>query len=172
MGGDARVRLDALEQAALLDAQEHARAIRSAAEARAQALIAAAQAGADALLAEERVKAERLAEVEERRQLALARADAHVLVLHAQRSVLSEARDAAHSAAQALREDPRYTRLLALLAAQARARLTSAGAVQVASTPDGGLIARAGSLQIDHSLHAQVERCLRGLSGELQRLWL
>ena len=172
MGGDARVTLDALEQATLLDAREHADAIRSAAEARAQALVAAAQADADALLAEQRAKAERQAQLEERRQLALARADAHGLVLHAQRSVLSEAKAAVHTAAQALREDPRYAHLLARLEAQARARLASAGAVQVASTPDGGLIARAGSLQIDHSLHAQVERCLRGLAGELQRLWL
>lgn len=164
--------LDALEQATIADAEQRAREIRGAAQARAQQLLAAAGAEADALIGEQRARAERRAQLEERRRLAQARADAHALVLHAQRSVLAEARDAAHAAAHALREDPRYVQLSERLAAHARARLASAGPVQVAATPDGGLIARAGSLQIDHSLHAQVERCLHSLASELQRLWL
>lgn len=171
MGDDAGMTLDTVERDALAQAQEQARAIRDEAQARARELVAAARAQADARLEEARGRANHQAELAERRRLAQARADAHALVLHAQRSVLVEARAAAHTAAAALREDPRYLRTRARLAAQAQARLTAVGPVQVAPTPDGGVIVRAGSLQIDHSLGAQVERCLQRSASELQRLW-
>ncbi len=172
MGGDARVSLDALEAATLADARERAREIREATEERARRLLADAHAEARTLLAEQHASAERRAELAERRRIAQARADAHALVLHAQRAVLAEARQAAYAAAQALREDPRYAQLSERLAARARARLASAGPVRIVAAPDGGLLARAGSLQIDNSLSAQVERCLQGLASELRRLWL
>lgn len=164
--------LDVVEQATLADAQEQARQIRAGAQARAQQALAAARAEADDLLAEQRARAARRAQTEERRRLAQARADAHALVLHAQRSVMAQARDAAHAAARGLREDPRYARLSERLAGQARRRLASAGPVRIEPAPEGGVVARAGALQIDQSLSAQVERCLEGLAGEMQRLWL
>jgi len=171
VGGDARVSLDAVAQAALADAESRAREIRDAAGERARRLLAAARAQADALLRERRASAERWVELEQRRRLARAHADAHALVLGAQRSVLLDAREAAHAAARALRDDTRYAQLIERLAVQARQRLAHAGTVEIRATPDGGLIARAGSLQIDHSLHILVERCLRDLAGEAQRLW-
>jgi vacuolar-type H+-ATPase subunit E/Vma4 len=171
VGGDARVTLDTLERATLADASEQAREIRAAAERRALQTLDATRAEAEALLAGRRARAERRAELEERRHLARARADAHALVLHAQRSVLADATEAAHASAHAVRSDPRWARLSERLAADARQRLARFGSVRISATPDGGLVAQAGSLQIDHSLGAQVERALRTLASDLQRLW-
>lgn len=174
MGGDARLTLQTLEQATLASARAEGQAIRDAAERHAQLILTQAQARAQALLAERRAAAERQADMRERRHLAQARTQAREVVLRAQRSVLTRATEAAHTAAQGLAGDPRYAGLLAGLAAEARERLALAGPgpVQLITPAEGGLIARAGSLQIDYSLSAQVERALQSLASQLERLWL
>jgi vacuolar-type H+-ATPase subunit E/Vma4 len=165
------VTLDVAQAAALADARAQARAIRRSAAERADALIAAAHAEASALVRQRRAVAERLAEHERRERLAEARAEARTIVLRAQRTVFEAARTAAHAAAHELASDPGYRRLLAGLSAEARERLAAVGPVEVRSASGGGVIARAGSCQIDYSLAAQVERCLEAMSGELERLW-
>lgn len=161
-----------LEQATLASASGEGEQISAAAEERARRILAEARAEAQELLAERRAAAERQADIAERRRLAQAHTQAREVVLRARRSLLREATVAAHSAARRVVDDPRYARLLQRQAAEARERFTDAGPVQITSPAEGGLIARAGSLQIDYSLNAQVERALEALAGEIERLWL
>jgi vacuolar-type H+-ATPase subunit E/Vma4 len=171
VAGAARVRLAAVEDSALTAAHAEANGIRSAARDQAEQLIDEAQAEAAALLARWRATAEQLADVEERRRLAEARTQARANVLAAQRSVRTEAIAAAHAAAQGLAGNPRYQRLLDRLSQDARSRLSGDGPVEVAASPGGGFVARAGTRQIDYSVHTQVERCIQGMAHDLERLW-
>jgi len=169
--GDGAVTLAVARAAALADAHAEAEVIRRAATERAADLLVAARTEADALVARRRADAERLAEREQRERLAQARAQARWIVLHAQRAVLAAAASAAHTAARELVRDPGYERLLARLSAEARERLAPTGTTEIVPAPGGGVIARAGSREIDYSLDTQVERCLEAMAGELQRLW-
>jgi vacuolar-type H+-ATPase subunit E/Vma4 len=171
MGGDARVTLATVEDAALATASADAEAIRRAAQERAEAIIDQARAKAAALIAARRAAAERLADLEARERLAEARGEARATVLRAQRSVLLGAKSAAHAASRRLVDDSRYDRLLERLAVDARERLAAAGPVQIVRLPEGGQVARAGSREIDYSLGAQVDRCLDAMASELERLW-
>jgi vacuolar-type H+-ATPase subunit E/Vma4 len=164
--------LATVEDTALSAATAGAEEIRRAARGRAQGIIDKARTEAAALIAQRRAAAERLAELEEQELLAGARGEARATVLGAQRSVLMQARAAAHAAAHQLAGDPRYEALLKRLAAEARERLWSTGLrVQLVSVAGGGFVARAGSREIDYSLATQVDRCLQGMAGELERLW-
>lgn len=163
--------LDAVRQAELRAASDEADAIRRAADRRAEGIVTQARADADALIARRRAAAEQLAGLEERERIAEARAQARGTVLHAQRSVLTDARAAAHTAARGLVGDARMERLLERLAADARQRLAPAGPVQASAASDGGFVARVGSREIDYSIGAQVDRILEGMAGELERLW-
>jgi vacuolar-type H+-ATPase subunit E/Vma4 len=171
VGGPARVTLEALQVAALATASEAADAISHASQAHTEEIVAAARTESAELAARRRVAAERLADLQERERLAEARSECRATVLRAQRSVLIEATTAVHAAIDRLVEDPRYPLLLDRLAEEARERLSAAGPVQIISIPSGGIVARAGSRQLDYSLHAQVDRCLRAMAGELERLW-
>ena len=163
--------LEAVQNAALDGASADAHAIQSAARNRAEQTVADARAHAAALLAERRAAAEALADLEEHERLAQARGDARAIVLRAQRAVLNGATAAARTAAVALIDDPRYERLNEALAAEARQRLAGSGPVQIVTAPNGGLVARAGSRELDYSLSAQVERLLDALGEQLERLW-
>ncbi len=171
MGRDAGVTLAAVQDAALGSASTAADAARRAGQARVERIIAEAGVEASAVVARRRDEAQRLADAEARERIAWARAEARAIVLRAQRTLLAEATAAARAAARRLVDDPRYESLLERLAADARARLPAAGPVQIVTAPSGGLVARAGSREIDYSLDAQVERALDALAGELDRLW-
>jgi vacuolar-type H+-ATPase subunit E/Vma4 len=166
------VKLAAVQSAALRGAEEEADAILRAAHERAERLLAEARAEADALIAQRRAAALRLAEREERERLARARAAARTVVLEAQRVILDEATTAARATVRSLVDDGRYQRLIERVSADARARLAGAGTVEVAAASEGGIVARAGSLQLDYSLDAQTDRCLQAMAGELERLWM
>lgn len=163
--------LHAVHDFALGAAATEADAIRRAARERAEKIVADAQGEAAALIAQRRAAAERLADLEERERLAEARAEARATVLRAQRSVLVEARSAVQAAVRRLIDDPRYDRLLKRLTADARERLAPAGPVRITAVPDGGLVARAGSREIDYSLDAQADRCLQAMASDVERLW-
>jgi vacuolar-type H+-ATPase subunit E/Vma4 len=171
VGGDACVTLEAVRDAALADASSHADRTRRAAEERAEQIIADGRAEAASVVARHRAAAESLADLEERARLAEARTQAHAVVLQAQRSVLRDATEAAHARARQLADDPRYERLIEHLVAEARERLGTDSEVELIAAPEGGVVARAGSRQLDYSLHAQVDRCLEALASELERLW-
>jgi len=174
MGGDARVTLATVQDASLATASADAEAIRRAAQQRAAAIIDQARAtisAAASARAWSMIAAERLADLEARERLAEARGEARATVLRAQRSVLLGARSAVHAAARRLVDDSRYDRLIERLAVDARERLAPAGPVQIVRLPEGGLVARAGSREIDDSLGAQVDRWLEAMASELERLW-
>ena len=161
-----------MQVAALATASEAADAIRRAAQAHAEEIVAAARAEAAALVARRRAAAERLAELEERERLAQARSEgSRDRAACAAGRCSSRPRRPRTRRSRRLVEDPRYALLLDRLAAEARERLSGAGPVQIISLPSGGIVARAGSREIDYSLHAQVDRCLRAMAGELERLW-
>jgi len=161
----------AVEQAALAAARADAQVLLSAARARAAALLAAARVEGAALLDERRAAAGRLADLERQMTLAAARGEARAIVLGAQQSVLADATTAAHSAARRLVSGPRYGRLVERLTADARERLENLGPVQIVAAPGGGVLARAGSREIDYSLDVQVDRWLEALPEALERLW-
>lgn len=164
--------LAAVEQAALADARAEAEAIRNAASEHLEQVVAGARAEADELVARHRARIDQLAQLEEHRRLAEARAQARAMVLEARRSLLDEVREAARAAAKRLVvEDPRFGALIQRLSSDARERLAPGGPVQLSASPDGGVIARAGSLGIDYSIRAQVDRCLETAAGQLERLW-
>jgi vacuolar-type H+-ATPase subunit E/Vma4 len=165
------VTLAAVRDGALGNAHEEADAIRRGAQQRADQLLAGARAEADALVAARRAAAQRLTDQEEGAQLARARAAARVSVLKAQRAVLDEAAAAAHTAVRNLVRDRRDASLMERLSADARARLAGHGTVEVIAAPGGGIVARAGSRELDYSFDALTGRCLQGMAGELERLW-
>jgi len=165
------VTLVAVEEAARATAQADARALVEAARASAAALLATARAQSAALIQERRAAAERLADLEREMTLAAARAEARTIVLHAQQSVLADASTAAHAAVRRLVSGPGYGGLVERMAADARERLQRAGPVQIVAAPGGGIVARAGSREIDYSLDAQVDRWLEALPDALERLW-
>jgi vacuolar-type H+-ATPase subunit E/Vma4 len=108
----------------------------------------------------------------QRERLAEARSEARRIVLRARQEVLADASRAAHMAARELVSEPAYAELMTALTAEVKERLaTPAERVSVAAAPDGGLLARAGSHEIDYSLDSQVDRCMQAMSGELERLW-
>jgi len=165
------VTLAAVRDGALGNAHEEADAIRRGAQQRADQLLAGARAEADALVAARRAAAQRLTDQEEGAQLARARAAARVSVLKAQRAVLDEAAAAAHTAVRNLVRDRRDASLMERLSADARARLAGHGTVEVIAAPGGGIVARAGSRELDYSFDALTDRCLQRMAGELERLW-
>ena len=110
-------------------------------------------------------------DLERQISLASARSEARAIVLRAQQTVVADATTAAHTAAQRLVSAPRYALLVDRLATEARERLAGGGPVEIRSAPGGGIVARAGSREIDYSLDAQVDRCLAALAGEIDRLW-
>jgi ATP synthase (E/31 kDa) subunit len=172
MGRDPGVTLVTVEDAALKRAVAQADEIRDRARERAQGILKEARAQAAALIDQRRTAAERLAALEHQELLAEARAQARSMVLRAQRSVLTQATAAAHAAAGQLIGDPRYEALLEQLSADARERLSVTGRpVELVHVSTGGFVARAGTREIDCSLAAQVDRCLREMAGELERLW-
>jgi len=171
VGCDADVTLEAVESAALGAASAEAAELRRAARERAEQTVAEARAQAAALLASRHAAAEALADLEERERHAQARGHARATVLRAQRAVLDGAKAAAHAAAAGLGEDPRYERRNRALAAEARERLAGTLPVQIVTAPNGGLLARAGSRELDYSLRAQVERQFDALGEGLERLW-
>jgi vacuolar-type H+-ATPase subunit E/Vma4 len=165
------VTLESVEEAALASARADAQAVLSAARERTRALLAAAHAEAAALVEERRAAAERLADLERQVSLAAARSEARAIVLRAQQSILADAAAAAHTAARRLASGPRYGRLVERLTAEARERLAHAGPLEIFAAPGGGVVARAGSREIDYSLDAQVDRWLEALPDTLERLW-
>lgn len=155
----------------LRDAACRADVIRADAERRVEEILAQAHAEAAALIAARGADAEQLAEFERRDRLAEARAQARGTVLRAQRAVLHDVRAAAHAAARGLAGDPRLSRLLERLDADARDRIAGQGPIQIVADPEGGFRARAGSREIDYSLRAQVDRVVDAMASELETLW-
>ena len=163
--------LDAVQDAALAMTSAETESVRQMAEQRRAHDLAEARAEAEEIVSRRRAASERLAAVEERERLAKARAEARGTVLRAQQAVFAEATESARRAAARLIEDPRYERVLVSLEADARRRLEQFGRVRIVPAAGGGFLAQAGSRDIDYSLDAQLQRCLRSMASELGDLW-
>ena len=163
--------LDALQLAALQATREQADALVREAGARAEQTLEQARREADAVRARIAAAAQAQAQAHALASVSAAHAEAHGLVLAAQRSVLEQARTAAREAAGALLTDKRYAALLERLAAQARMRLADDGEVSVVAAPQGGLVALTTSRRLDYSLDACVDRALDAMASELESLW-
>jgi vacuolar-type H+-ATPase subunit E/Vma4 len=162
--------LASAREALLDDARRHAEEIVAQAEADARERLEAARRDADELIA--RAHAE--GEAEGREQAARAQAGerfaAHMQVLAARRASYDALRERARYAALGLREDPSYSHLLARLEAAARRDL-GADAELTLDPSRGGVIARAGSREVDYTLAALAERCVEELGAKVAALW-
>lgn len=158
------------------------RALLDDAADQAEALVAAASREVEDSIAEvERRCDEEVAEVEQRsasaaragldQRIADARADAHDAVLGARSRAHDHLVEAAHAAAIAMRDDPRYPALLDHLEAVAREQLGDDAVIDRDPTPDGGIVARLGSRRVDYSLPRLADRALDVLSDEVAGSW-
>lgn len=146
------LRTAAEETAAQLrtDAADHAAALLAAARAEAQSILAsAAQEGRDAARAEAALRSAR------------ARRRARELVLAQRSSLRRELRRRAREAAAGLTADPRYPELRARLAGQCTALLGPDATVS--ESPEGGVIAVAGTRRLDLSLPVLAELALESM---------
>jgi vacuolar-type H+-ATPase subunit E/Vma4 len=166
------VKLAALEQALLADAEAEAKRAEHEAETAARERLADAEARARALVEQARLEGERLAAREGARRLGAARRRARERRLEAQRALYEEARAKAREAALALRDDPRYPELLERLRRAAIAQLGTDAELTVDPPDRGGVIARAGAVQADYTLPTLADRALDASGTELKRLWL
>lgn len=164
MSGLATVRERSLE-----DAKARATAVVRDAAAQAQQLVAAAGAEASALLDAARREGERAAELDTGRDLAGARRRARSLELRAQRAVYEHVRD---EVMRSVREDPRYSALLAALSDAARRRLGPGTEVTVDAAGTEGVVAVRRDRRIALTLERIVDRGLARLGARVEEAWL
>lgn len=155
-------------------------ALRAQAEAGAHATLDRARHEADLIRAEAGARAEGIladsrAEGEEQARAAVAarvvrrRREARDVVLATQRELYDKLRRASRDAARALRNDPDYPEILRRLTERA---ITAMGpGASVRESPDGGVLAEAGSRRLDLSLPALADRQVDRLGAEVERLW-
>ena len=102
--------------------------------------------------------------------LANARGDVHGEILRAQEAVRQRLHHAVRAAAFELRSDRRYRALLKEFERLARNQLGPN--VQIEQDgPSGGIMAIAGSRQVDYTLPAVAERVLDGVCDKVTLLW-
>ncbi|HEX6326396.1 MAG TPA: hypothetical protein VFZ72_07480 [Jiangellaceae bacterium] len=147
---DARTTLD--------QARRQADRIRSDARARAAGILADSRAEG-----EEQARAAVAARVVRRRR------EARDVVLSVRRDLYDELRRASRDAARALRDSSDYPEILRRLTERAVAAMGPEAAVQ--ESPDGGVVAVAGSRRLDLSLPVLAEREMDRLGSEVERLW-
>lgn len=143
---------------ALERARRQASQIRAEARSRAAGILADSKAEG-----EEQARAAVAARVVRRRR------EARDVVLAVQRNLYDELRRASRNAARALRDDPGYPEILRRLTERAVAAMGPGASVQ--ESPDGGVVAEAGSRRLDLSLPVLAEREVDRLGAEVEWLW-
>lgn len=144
--------------------------IRTEARGQAEAMVAAAQQEAEGIRRAAAAEGEAAAEAEASLRWAGVRRRAHETVLAAQEALRLELQRQVLDAVAAIRTDPRYGQFLERQYGQARA-LLGPDAV-VGESPDGGVIAEAGSRRLDLSLPALAVRTLEFRMREVRKLWV
>ena len=154
-----------------LQAQAEAEAQTTLDQARGQAgrIRAEARARAAGILADSRAEGEEQARAAVAARVVRRRREARDVVLSVQRDLYDELRRASRDVAQALRDSPDYPEILRRLTERAVAAMGQAAAVQ--ESPDGGIVAEAGSRRLDLSLPVLAEREVDRLGAEVERLW-
>lgn len=153
----------------LASAQQQADALAREAAAQAQSLLDDARREADRIRSDAVAQGEAEARSEAALRSARARRQAHEAVLTRRNELRMALQRQVAEAAAALRSDPRYPDLVARLTAQGRAVLGPGASVE--ESPDGGVVAVAGSRRLDLSLPALAAGALEAMTPELSALW-
>jgi vacuolar-type H+-ATPase subunit E/Vma4 len=149
-------------------AEKQAAGFRDSSAREAAALLDAAKAEAAAILAVAAAEGEAEARSETALRSARARRQAHELVLAQRNALRTELhRQVRHSAVE-LTRDPRYPELMARLKEQCRELLGPDASVS--ESPDGGVVAEAGSRRLDLSLPVLAGMTLDDLPAA-SKLW-
>lgn len=163
--------IDTARDALLDDARRQAHDIVEAGDRDARERLDAAQREGDTLIARARAEGEAAGRADAARALAGERFAAHLKLLAAQRAsyeaLLAQARDAA----LALRDEPDYPDLLQGLAAAARHDLGPGAELTIDPPGRGGVLARAGSREVDYTLVTLAEHCVERLGAKAAALW-
>ena len=167
---DAEAALAPLRARLLDDARATASGILAEAREKADALEAEAEEEAAGIRATAAAAGVETARSEVALRAARVRRQAHERVLAAQSDLRLEVHRRVRERAMALVEDPRYPALLERLRAQARASL-GPGAV-LTESPDGGLVAEAGSRRLDLTLRTLADIMFEAAADEVTRLWV
>lgn len=130
---------------------------------------AEAQARAAGILADSRAEGEEQARAAVAARVVRRRREARDVVLSVRRELYDELRRASRDAARALCDDPDYPEILRRLTERAVAAMGPEASVQ--ESPDGGVVAQAGSRRFDLSLPVLAEREVDRLGAEVERLW-
>lgn len=142
--------------------------LRDDAGRRATALLDAARAEAAQILAAAGSEGEAAARSEAALRSARARRQAHELVLAQRSSLRLELLRRLKASASGLKADPRYAELMGRLADQCRELLGPE--TSISESPDGGVVAEAGSRRLDLSLPLLAEMTLDSMP-EVRELW-
>ncbi|WP_427174861.1 hypothetical protein [Arthrobacter sp. 92] len=149
-------------------AQKRAAELRDDARRQSSALVDAARTEAAAILSAAAKEGEATARSEAALRSARVRREAHELVLAQRSSLRLELRRRVREAAVGLRSDARYVALVTRLTEQCR-ELLGPDAV-VSESPEGGVVAEAGSRRLDLSLPVLAEMSLDSVPGA-RELW-
>ncbi|MGM0385691.1 MAG: hypothetical protein ACQERF_06900 [Actinomycetota bacterium] len=166
---DADAALAPLRERLLDDARATASGILAEEREKAGALVAEAEEEAESIRAAAAAAGEETARSEVALRSARVRRQAHETVLAAQSDLRLEVRRRVREKAVALVEDQRYPALLERLRAQARAALGTG--VVITESPEGGLVAEAGSRRLDLTLPTLANAAFEAAGDEITRLW-
>jgi hypothetical protein len=163
--------LTSARDALLEDARRASAEVVARAESDARERVDAARREAAAILTRARAEGEAEGREQAARTQAGERFSARLHVLAARRASYDALLERARDAALALRDDPAYADLLDRLCAAARADLGPEAQLSVDPPGLGGVVARAGSREVDYTLVALAERCVADLGAKAARLW-
>ena len=153
----------------LIAAQREAADIRRDTSEQALALLDAARHEADRILVAAAEEGTATARSQAVLRSARARRAAHETVLTRRNALRLELQRQVRESAVELRTDPRYPALLARLTEQSHAVLGPEATV--AESPEGGVVAEAGSRRLDLSLPVLATRTLESMAQEVRELW-
>jgi cell division septum initiation protein DivIVA len=165
---EANAALEPVRKALHSAAEKQAAELRDDARSQASALLDAARAEASAILSTAAKEGEAAARSESALRSARVRREAHELVLAQRSSIRLELHRRVREAAAGLASDPRYAQVMERLTEQCRELLGRDATVS--ESPDGGVVAEAGSRRLDLSLPVLVEMTLDSMPGASE-LW-
>jgi vacuolar-type H+-ATPase subunit E/Vma4 len=168
LGPESDAALQPVRAALRAAAEKQAAELSDDARRQVKALVEAATAEAAAILAAAAQEGESAARSEAALRSARVRREAHELVLAQRNSLRLELHRRVREAAVGLTSDPRYAKLMARLTEQCL-ELLGRDAV-VSESPEGGVVAEAGSRRLDLSLPVLAGMTLESLPGA-RALW-
>ncbi|GAA4024539.1 hypothetical protein GCM10023063_00660 [Arthrobacter methylotrophus] len=168
LGPESESALQPVRKALRAAAEELASGIRGDAAREAAGLLDAARAEAAGILAGAAKEGESAARLEAAMRSARVRRQAHELVLAQRNSLRVELHRRVREAAAGLTSDSRYAGMMIRLTSQCKELLGPDASVS--ESPEGGVIAHAGSRRLDLSLPVLAEMALDSMPGA-RELW-